>query len=166
MNQLQLVCIFTMESPLGDDIQQNVSLTETSGGGTRKFPLKRGVWMWLGPSLSVLKMCVREVRLHLKKYIYVIPRLGGQYWAKLCPRSWLRPRAVLRPRAQFLPIRNDLGRWITFLFFFLLRFKSFRKILLQPPTYVCWRRARSCWCSKRAIDCKPKQNIATWFLNL
>ena len=49
--------------------------------------------------------------------------------------------------------------------FFLLRFKSFRKILLQPPTYVCWRRARSCWCySKRAIDCKPKQNITTWFL--
>ena len=49
--------------------------------------------------------------------------------------------------------------------FFLLRFKSFSKILLQPPTYVCWRRARSCWCySKRAIDCKPKQNIATWFL--
>ena len=28
-----------------------------------------------------------------------------------------RPRAVLRPRAQFLPIRTDLGRWITFLFF-------------------------------------------------
>ena len=49
--------------------------------------------------------------------------------------------------------------------FFLLRFGSFRKILLQPPTYVCWRRARSCWCySKRAIDCKPKQNITTWFL--
>ena len=49
--------------------------------------------------------------------------------------------------------------------FFLLRFKSFREILLQPPTYVCWRRARSCWCySKRAIDCKPKQNITTRFL--
>ena len=28
-----------------------------------------------------------------------------------------RPRAVLRPRAQFLPIRINLGRWITFLFF-------------------------------------------------
>ena len=28
-----------------------------------------------------------------------------------------RPRAVLRPRAQFLPIRPELGRWITFLFF-------------------------------------------------
>ena len=28
-----------------------------------------------------------------------------------------RPREVLRPRAQFLTIRTDLGRWITFLFF-------------------------------------------------
>ena len=33
-----------------------------------------------------------------------------------------RPRGVLRPRAQFLPIRTNLGRWITFLFFFLLIF--------------------------------------------
>ena len=41
---------------------------------------------------------------------------------------------VLRPRAQFLPIRTDLSRWITFLFFFLLRLKSFRKILLHPKT--------------------------------
>ena len=70
-----------------------------------------------------------------------------------------RPRAVLRPTADRpRPVNNIL-------IFFLLRFKSFRKILLQPPTYVCWRRARSCWCySKRAIDCKPKQNITTWFL--
>ena len=70
-----------------------------------------------------------------------------------------RPRAALRPTA-------DRPRPVNNIFiFFLLRFKSFRKILLQPPTYVCWRRARSCWCySKRAIDCKPKQNITTWFL--
>ena len=27
------------------------------------------------------------------------------------------PRAVLIQRAQFLPIRTDLGQWITFLFF-------------------------------------------------
>ena len=39
--------------------------------------------------------------------------------------------------------------------FFLLRFKSFKKILLQPPTYVY---------SKRTNNCKPKQNITTWFL--
>ena len=84
-------------------------------------------------------------------------RLGGPYWEKLFPRSWV-------PRAQFLPIRTDLGRWITF-FFFLLKFKSFRKILLQPPIYVGWRRTRSFRCySKCAIDCKPKQNITTWFL--
>ena len=40
--------------------------------------------------------------------------------------------------------------------FFLLRFKSFRKIFLsQPPTYVCFV------LMKRAIHCKPKQNITT-----
>ena len=67
---------------------------------------------------------------------------------RLCPRSCestargRRLRAVLRPSAQFLPIRTDLGRWRTFLFFFPLRFKNYRKILLQLPTYVCWRRAR------------------------
>ena len=48
--------------------------------------------------------------------IYVIHQLGGPYWEKLCPRSWV-PRPVLRPRAPFLPIRTDLGRWITFLCF-------------------------------------------------
>ena len=53
----------------------------------------------------------------IQLHIYVIHRLGGPYWEKLCPRSWVRPWAVLRPRAQFLPIRTDLGRWITFLFF-------------------------------------------------
>ena len=62
-----------------------------------------------------------------------------------------RPRAVLRPRAQFLPIWTDLGRWITFLFFFLLRLKSFGKSFLHSPTYVCWSRTRSCWWSARSI---------------
>ena len=70
-----------------------------------------------------------------KEDIYVIHRLRGPYWEKVCPRSW-RPRAVLRPRAQFLPIRTDLGRWITFSFFFQLRFKSVRKFFLHSPTYV------------------------------
>ena len=51
-----------------------------------------------------------------------------------------RPRAVLRPRAQFLPIPTDL-----------LRYKSFRKIFLHSPTYVCWSRTRSCWWSARTI---------------
>ena len=84
-----------------------------------------------------------------KEDIYVIHRLRGPYWEKVCPRSW-RPRAVLRPRAQFLPIRTDLGRWITFSFFFQLRFKSFRKIFLHSTTYVCWRRMRPCWWRERS----------------
>ena len=43
--------------------------------------------------------------------------------------------------------------------FFLLRFKSFRKILLQPPTYVCWSTARSCWCfSRDRLQTKTKHD--------
>ena len=43
--------------------------------------------------------------------IYVIHRLEGLCWEKVCPRSCF--------------------------IFFLLRFKSFRKIFLHSPTYVC-----------------------------
>ena len=32
---------------------------------------------------------------------------------------------------------TDRPRPVNSIFFVLLRFKSFRKILLQPPTYVC-----------------------------
>ena len=78
-----------------------------------------------------------------------------------------------RQQAQFLPIRptsrwityiyfQPILRWITFLFFwprpvnnififFLLSYKSFRKIFLQSPTYVSWSRTRSCWWSARSI---------------
>ena len=78
------------------------------------------------------------------KYTYVIYRLWGPYWEKLCPRSWVRPRAVLsRQRTQFLLIRTDVPRPVKSIsIFVLLRFKSFRKILLQPPTYMfieVWR---------------------------
>ena len=31
-------------------------------------------------------------------YIYVIHRLGGPYWEKLCPRSWVPPETVGRGR--------------------------------------------------------------------
>ena len=34
--------------------------------------------------------------------------------------------------------------------FFQLRFKSFRKIFLHSPTYVCWSRTRSCSWSTRS----------------
>ena len=49
------------------------------------------------------------------------------------------------PAGRSVLIRTDLGRWITFLFCFLLRFNYFRKIFLQPPTNVCFSRMRSCW---------------------
>ena len=75
-----------------------------------------------------------------------------------------RPRAVLRPRAQFLPIRTDLGRSgpVNNIFiFFPLRFKSFRKISLQPSTYECWSRARSCWYLIQSARSIANQN-KTW----
>ena len=102
----------------------------------------------------------------LKRYICYSPAgrsvLGETEPEVLSTARGRRPRAVLSTVSPNTdrpwPVNNIF-------IFFLLRFESFRKILLQPPTYVCWRRARSCWCcSKRAIDCKPKQNITTWFL--
>ena len=57
------------------------------------------------------------------------PNLVNASWLYLCyssagravlgetvPEVLSTVRAVLRPRAQFLPIRTDLGRWITFFF--------------------------------------------------
>ena len=66
-------------------------------------------------------------------YIYVFCRPGGPYWEKLCQRSWVRPEAAgphSRSRAQFFPIRTDLGRQITCLFFF------FRRVLCKQ--FSCW----------------------------
>ena len=78
-----------------------------------------------------------------------------------------RPRAVLRPRAQFLPIRTDVGRWITFSFFSQWDLKVSGKFYLSLQLmFVEAGRVRvdvyTCN-SKRAIDCKPKQNMTTWF---
>ena len=62
--------------------------------------------------------------------------------------SFLSITGLLRPRAQFLPIRTDLGPWITFLFF--SYWKVSGKFNFSP--YMCWRRARSCWCLVKARD--------------
>ena len=100
------------------------------------YACKYFIKMYLFSLISVLH--------YILIYIYVRRSVLGETVPEvLSTARGRRPRALLRPRAQFLPIRTDLGRWITFSFFVLLRFKSFRKILLQPPTYVCWRGARS-----------------------
>ena len=78
----------------------------------------------------------------------VICRPGGPYWEKLCKRSWGRSEAAgrgpnSRLRAQFFPIRADLRRQITCLFFssvkhFLIRFSV--EFSLQPFSnlvYTC-----------------------------
>ena len=71
-------------------------------------------------SHSSTEIC--QLRLQAIKDIYIICRPGGPYWEKLCRRSWVRPEAAgrgpySRSRAQFFPIRTDLGRQITCLFF-------------------------------------------------
>ena len=74
-------------------------------------------------------------------YIYICYSPAGRSGGETVPEvlntargRW--PRAVLRPRTQFLPIRTDLGRWITFLFcfFFFWDFKVSGKFssTLQP----------------------------------
>ena len=77
--------------------------------------------------------------------------------------SFLSITGLFRPRAQFLPIRTDLGPWITFLFFSYWKVSGKFNFSLQPMC-VEEGRVRVDVYSKRAIDCKPKQNITTWFL--
>jgi len=72
--------------------------------------------------------------------VYICYLLAGRsVLGKLCPRSWVRPEAAgrglcSRPSAQFFPIRTDVGRQITCLFFIsgkLLYKKYFVDFLLQ-----------------------------------
>ena len=74
-------------------------------------------------------------------------------------RRGRRPRVVLRPRAQFLPIRTDLGWWITFLFFSYWDLKVSGNFFLHYLSYVCLSRTRSCWWRARSIE-----NQTTWLL--
>ena len=86
-------------------------------------------------------------------------------WEVRIGRNFARglERAVLRPSAQFLPIQTDLGRWITFLFFSYWDLKVSGKFYfsLQP---MCVEEGHVRVDVMHTIDCKPKQNITTWFL--
>ena len=68
------------------------------------------------------------IRLNARNICYAIRWPRGPYWEKLCRRVILKTSSTIRP---------DLSRWITFLFFFLLKFEIFWEISLQPPPYVC-----------------------------
>ena len=73
-----------------------------------------------------------------------------------------RPRGVLRPRAQFLPIRIDQGRWITFLFFSYWHLKVSRKFYFSlQPMYVEVERVRVDEACDR-LQTKTKHTM--WFL--
>ena len=66
----------------------------------------------------VRSMCIPEGNaLHLWHICVCYSPAGRSVFGETVPEVWVRPRAVLRPRAQFLPIRADLSRWITFWFF-------------------------------------------------
>ena len=74
-------------------------------------------------------------------YICYSPALVDPYWEKLpevlSTTLGRRPRKVLRPRAQFLPIRIDQGRWITFLFLSYWHLKVSGKFYFSlQPMYV------------------------------
>ena len=69
--------------------------------------------------------------------IYVIHRLGGLCWEKLCRRSCF--------------------------IFFLLRLKKFQENFPWLSNLYVFKKGAFVL-MKRAIDCQPKQNITTWFL--
>ena len=73
------------------------------------------------------------IRLNARNICYAIRWPRGPYGEKLCPRVILKTSSTIRP---------DQSRWITFLFFFLLKFEIFWEISLQPPPYVCCGRIR------------------------
>ena len=92
-----------------------------------------------------------------KRNIFVIHRPGSDSIGRNYARGReYRPRptasAVLRPTEGRVSPNTDRPRPVNNIFiFFQLRFKSFRKIFLHSPTYVCWSRTRLCWWSARSI---------------
>ena len=74
---------------------------------TQFFPYKLSYYAWA--------ICV---------YIYVIHRLGGPYWEKLCPRSWVPPTALggTQTEGTVSPNRDRPRPANNIFIFFLLRF--------------------------------------------
>ena len=112
-----------------------------------------GFW-WVFLSISMINICYSLVGRSV---------LGETVPEVLSTALGLWPRAVLRPRAQFLPIQTDLGRWKTFLFFSYWDLKVSGKFYfsLQP---MCVEKGHVRVDVMHTIDCKPKQNITTWYL--
>jgi len=103
-----------------------------------------GFFPWLGTLIcnlltNVLILCFWD-RIYMQKHV-ICP-----YWEKLCSRQ----------RAQFFPIRTDLGRQITCLFFFLWKitlWEIFVLIFYWSSFTLCacvWHfgQANTCWLQK------------------
>ena len=144
--------------------------TLTSAGG-RHINLKRLYFLWVCKHIESFQWFVDllhslhdEVRFYLAihgRHICYSPAiLVGSYWGKLCPRSWVPPEGTVSPNTDWpRPVNNIF-------IFFKLRFKSFRKILLQPLTYVCWSRTHSSRWSARSIANQNKTLQHDWYFYL
>ena len=80
----------------------------------------------------ILNLKTKTVMLILKeRYIYMLFTGWGVRIGRNSADGGTQPEGTVSPNM-------DRPRPVNNIFiFFLLRFKSFRKILLQPPTYVC-----------------------------
>ena len=126
--------------------------TLTSAGG-RHIKLKRLYFLWVCKHIESFQWFVdllhslhNEVRFYWPSLgdIYVIHQLlfTGRF---VLGEFWVPPEGTVSPNTDWPRPVNDI------FIFFHLRFKSFRKTLLQPLTYVCWSRTRSSWWSARSI---------------
>ena len=120
----------------------------------------------IGLCMKIYDIAFWWVYVFLSMYtMYIINNMLFTGWEVRIGRNCARGLEywVLRPRAQFLLIQTDLGRWITFLFFSDWDLKVSGKFYfkLQP---MCVEEGRVCIDVMHTIDCKPKQNITTWFL--
>ena len=85
------------------------------GGASREF--FDGVHVRWRLNCSLVHFVGRFCQTHVSYSLAGRSVLGETVPEVLSTVRGRRPRAVLRPGAQFLPIRTDLGGWITFLFF-------------------------------------------------
>ena len=81
----------------------------------------------------ILNLKTKTVMLILKeRYIYMLFTGWGVRIGRNSADGGTQPEGTVSPNMDRPRPVNNIN-----LFVFLLRFKSFRKILLQPPTYVC-----------------------------
>ena len=110
----------------------------------------------ISESLSLLSFLLFADDINLfitDKDIYVIYML---YIGRNCARGLSTAEGDTQTKGIVSPNVDRDGPVNNTFIFFLLRFKTFKKILLHPPTYVCWSRTRLCWWSTQSITNQNK----------